>query len=293
MTWPTFAPALILTALSLLLGWRALPLHPSWSARILVISGVSTALAVLSTVLLVAAVFIAGFLPPEAVLGWGGKGHLLLDHGPVPVHLGAMALVLLGVGLYGTVRLGVGMYRDIRMVRDAPGSVTDQERPIALAVPGYRGGVLVSRGLMRLLTRDQLQVVFRHEHAHLRHRHHVYTTLGALSAAVFPPLGTLQKSLRLALERWADEDAAQATGSRELVAHTIARVALAAPDPRPTWHLALADSHVVQRVRALLGEAPSGNPVAGPALLGSTGVASSGIASSCFQLHHFAALLLL
>ncbi|GAB3742231.1 M56 family metallopeptidase [Nocardiopsis nanhaiensis] len=204
-----------------------------------------------------------------------------------------MALTVLSVGLYGTVRLGIGIYRDIRVVRDTPENITGQERPIALAVAGRHGGVLVSRGLMRLLSREQLQVVFRHEHSHLRHRHHIYTTLGALAAAVFPPLNTLQKSLRLSLERWADEDAAKATDNRELVAHTIARVALAAPGPRPSWHLTLVDAHVVERVQALLGQAPSRNPVAGPALVGSTGVASSSMASSCFQLHHLSALLLI
>ncbi|GAB3742236.1 hypothetical protein [Nocardiopsis nanhaiensis] len=83
MTWPTFAPVFILTLLSLLLGWKPLPLHPSWSARILVISGVSTALAVLSTILFISAVFVAGFLSTGAVLSWGSAGRFLIDHGPV------------------------------------------------------------------------------------------------------------------------------------------------------------------------------------------------------------------
>lgn len=293
MHWSTFAPALILTALSLSLGWKPLPLHPAWSARILTVCAVSTALAVLSTTLLVAVVFVTGLLPQDVVMGWGSKGALLLDHGPVPLHLGLMALTLLTVGLFGITRLGLGIHKDIRSVHGDSQHITEQDHPIALAVPGHHGGVLVSRGLMRLLNREELQVVFRHEHAHLRHRHHLYSTLTALSAALFPPLHTLHQSLRLALERWADEDTAAATGNRELVAHTIARVALASPKPRTSWHLALADSHTLQRVRALLGDAPSANPVAGPALFGGTGVASSSIASSCFQLHHFSALLLL
>ncbi|GAA1115513.1 M56 family metallopeptidase [Nocardiopsis exhalans] len=293
MGWPTFAPALLLITLSLALSWKPLPLHPAWSARILAVCGVSTALAVLSTTLLVAAVFITGLLPRDVVSGWGSRGALLLDHGPVSLHLGLMAVVLLMVGLFGIARLGLGVRKDIRAVRGDSQYITEQDHPIALAVPGQHGGVLVSRGLMRLLNREELQVVFRHEHAHLRHRHHVYSTLTALSAALFPPLRTLHQSLRLALERWADEDTAAITGNRELVARTIARVALASPKPRTSWHLALADSHALHRVRALLGKAPSANPVAGPALLGGTGVASSGIASSCFQLHHLYVLVLL
>lgn len=292
MSWLVFAPAVILTALSLALAWRPLPVHPAWSARILVISVVTTALAALSTALFVAAVYLARLLPVDSVLS-SGRGRLLLDHGPMPTNVGLMALFLLAVGLFGTIRVGVGWWRDMRAVRVDTPSIRGHETPIAVAVPGHRGGVLVSTGMMRILSREQLQVVFRHEHAHLRHRHHVYAILGALSAAVFPPLNSTQRSLRLALERWADEDAAAATGDRELVAHTIARVALAAPAPRSAWHLAFAQSQVVHRVEALLGDAPSGSRVAGPALVGGTGVASGGIASSCVQLHHLLGLLLI
>ncbi|NKY99081.1 M56 family metallopeptidase [Nocardiopsis alborubida] len=292
MSWLAFVPAVLLTALSLVLAWKPLPVHPAWSARILAISAVTTALAVLSTTLLVAAAYIVRLLPADSVLS-SGRGRLLLDHGPMPTNVGLMALLLLAVGLFGTIRVGTGWWRDMRAVRRDATTITGQSQPVAVAVPGRRGGVLLSKGMMRMLSRQELQVVFRHEHSHLRHRHHVYTVLGAFSAAIFPPLNSLHRSLRLAVERWADEDAAAATGDRELVARTIARVALAAPVPRSTWHLAFAQSQVVHRVEALLGDAPSDSRVAGPALLSSTGVASGGIASSCVQLHHLFALLLI
>lgn len=80
--------------------------------------------------------------------------------------------------------------------------------------------------------------------------------------------------LRLALERWADEDTTAATGNRELAAHAIARP----PKPRMSWYLALADSHALQHVRALLGDAPRITPWRGRDRL---------------QVHHFSALLLL
>lgn len=162
-----------------------------------------------------------------------------------------------------------------------------------MAVPGHHGGVLVSRGLLRLLTREQLQVVFRHEHAHLRHRHHLYGSVSAFAASIFPPLAWVHRSVRLALERWADEDAAATVGDRTLVAHTIAQVALASPKSSTSWHPALANSHVVQRVEALLSDAPSTNRVAGPALLSGAGVATSGVTSSAFQLNHVFLLLVL
>ncbi|MFW5415281.1 M56 family metallopeptidase [Nocardiopsis sp. CNT-189] len=292
MTWFSFLPAAVLTVLALALGRRPLPLHPAWSARLLAVVSAAAALTVLSTSALVASAFIAGLLPAEAVAGTE-KGRLLLDHGPVPAHIGAAALVLIAVALASTARLAGRWWRGAREVRRHGTGVTDHEHPVAMAVPGRRGGVLVSKGLLRALPREQLQVVFRHEQAHLRHRHHLYAAAGALAAAVFPPLAPARRSLRFALERWADEEAAAKTGDRVLVARTIARVALAAPGPNPTWHPALADFQVVRRVEALLGDAPSANPVAGPALLGGTGVASGGVASTCIQLHHISFLLLL
>ncbi|MFC3996218.1 M48 family metalloprotease [Nocardiopsis sediminis] len=290
MTWPMFVPALTLTLLSVIAARRPLPLHPAWSARLLLTLTATTALTVLSTLTMVAAVFVAGFLPADMVAATA-KGRLLLGHGPVSPLLGVPALLLLGSGAVGIVLLVARRRRERRELQGV--GVAPDDRPFAVAVPGARGGVVVSRGLLRLLTREQMSVVFRHEHAHLRHRHHLYTAAGAVAARLFPPLAPLEAELRLAVERWADEAAAEAVGDRALVAHTIAAVALANPVPRPTWHPALAHFHVVQRVRALLGDAPSTNPIAGPALLSGTGVATSGVASSALQLHHAAALLLL
>ncbi|WP_017540868.1 M56 family metallopeptidase [Nocardiopsis halophila] len=292
MTWPTFAPTIALTALSLALGWRPLPLHPAWSARLLLVTMVATALAAASTIVFTTAVFVAGFLPVHAVAA-GAQGRLLLDHGPLPAHLGAAASALLATGSWAAARLGIRHRRDLRAVRQAPSQVTGQDRPMAIAVPGRDGGVLVSRGLMRLLDREQLRVVFRHERSHLRHRHHIFSALGALSAALFPPLAVTHRSLLLSLERWADEDAVTDTGDRALVARTLARVALADPLPGPGPHPAFTGSHIVHRVQALMGAPPPQNRFVGPALLSGTSVASSGMASSSLQLHHLSALMVL
>ncbi|MDA2802946.1 M48 family metalloprotease [Nocardiopsis suaedae] len=189
--------------------------------------------------------------------------------------------------------LGVRWWRGVREARrrGAGAGVVADDRPMAMAVPGRRGGVVLSRGLLRLLSREQLGVVLRHEHAHPRHRHHVYAAAGALAAALFPPPAPVHRRLRFDLERWADEEAAAAVGDRGLVARTIAQAVPAAPGP--ARHPGLADFQVVRRVEALLGEPPAANPVAGPALLGGTGAASGGVASTCIELHHIAFLLLL
>ncbi|MDA2813436.1 M56 family metallopeptidase [Nocardiopsis sp. RSe5-2] len=294
MTWYTLAPALLLVVPALALARLPLPIHPAWSARLLAVLAVSAALTAVSTAGLLGGAFLAGVLPPDTVSG-PERGRLLLEHGPVPAPVGVLALALLAVGAVGTALLALRWWRGMREVRrhgDGAGVVAD-DRPMAMAVPGRRGGVMLSRGLLRMLGRDQLSVVLRHEHAHLRHRHHVYAAAGALAAALFPPLAPVHRRLRFDLERWADEEAAAAVGDRGLVARTIAQVSLAAPGPGPSWHPGLADYQVVRRVEALLDEPPSANPVAGPALLGGTGVASGGVASTCVELHHLAFLLLL
>jgi beta-lactamase regulating signal transducer with metallopeptidase domain len=158
----------------------------------------------------------------------------------------------------------------------------DTDLPIAVAVPGRGGGVLVSRGLLERLTAGELQVVFLHERSHLRHRHHRYLALGALAAGVLPPLRRMNERLRFSLERWADEDAAEAVGDRPLVARTIARVALTSPAASPLP--AFSESGVVGRVKALLGTPPSKNPVTGPMVVFSTGLTTSCLASTALQL---------
>ncbi len=86
------------------------------------------------------------------------------------------------------------------------------------------------------------RVLLAHEAAHLRHHHHVYLQLVELSAAANPLLRPLASSVRIGVERWADEDAAAAVGDRTLTARALARASLArhtAAQPAPTPAVAL------------------------------------------------------
>lgn len=49
MTWFTFLPLAIMLGLGAALGLAPLPLHPSWSARLLATTGAMTAVAALGT----------------------------------------------------------------------------------------------------------------------------------------------------------------------------------------------------------------------------------------------------
>ncbi|WP_131735498.1 M56 family metallopeptidase [Actinomadura roseirufa] len=283
MTWFTFLPLAIMTVLGLVLGRVPSALHPSWSARLLATTAAMTVLALLGTCFFVAVNYAATLAPSAAahVPEWALFG----DDRPLPALVGVPAVLGTAACFAITGRTALRWAGELRGARAAAARPLETEVPIAVAVPGRRGGVLLSRGLMRGLTPDELQVVFRHEESHLRHRHHRYLAAGALAAALLPPLRPLRDRLLLSVERWADEDAAEATGDRGLVARTIAKVALAHPvAPGPA--AAFAESGVVHRVEALLGTPPDKNAITGPLLFVGNGFVTSSLTAATLQLDH-------
>lgn len=113
--------------------------------------------------------------------------------------------------------------------------VVPTSEPLAATTPGPPPQVLLSQGLLSRLISDDLEVVLRHEEAHLRNGHFRYLrAIGALEAV--RPLTPLCRagiaSLRGALERWADEDAARSTAAgRPGVREALLRVAGTAACP--------------------------------------------------------------
>lgn len=85
---------------------------------------------------------------------------------------------------------------------------------LAFSAGGSSSQIVVSRRLVAALSPPQLQAVLRHEAAHLAHRHQrfllVANTLDLRLPYVLRPLRRSTASLRVALERWADEAAAGA-----------------------------------------------------------------------------------
>lgn len=284
MTWLTLLPAAIMLVTGTVLGYVPLPLHPLWSGRVLCTVAATTTLSTVGTFLFVAVNYWATLHPRTAdrLPEWVLFG----DDVPVPTPLGVAAIVLLVVSLAVAVRLGVRWVSEVRSAQELSRGLLQTDVPIALAVPGRRGGVLVSRGLMSALSPPELGVVFQHESSHLRHAHHRYLAVGALAAGLLPPLRALNERMRFALERWADEDAAEAVGDRELVARTIARVALMRSQPAPGPMGAFADSGVVRRVEALLDRPPGRNPIVGPVSLLGTGLVTGALALIALHVDH-------
>ncbi|MDX6739491.1 M56 family metallopeptidase [Actinocorallia sp. A-T 12471] len=278
----TFLPAALTLALSVVLGLVPLPLHPMWSAKILGTVAATTGLASAGTLFFVAVNYGATLHPRAAdrLPEWA----LIGDDEPIPAALGVPATVLFAALCLTAAIVALRSAAEVRRASEDARSVLDTDVPIAVAVPGRNGGVLASRGLLAALDPRELRVVFEHEGAHLRHGHHRYLAVAALAAACVPPLRPLRSRLRFALERWADEEAAEAVGDREQVARTIARVALLQRPPDPGPLPAFADSGVVGRVRALLVRAPDRNRISGPALLVGTGLVTAALALTALQL---------
>lgn len=217
---------------------------------------------------------------------------------PVP---GEVALVAALALVWGAVRL----VRDLRRRHDtarklrAAGTpigdlvVADWAAPLAVAVPGRPGHLLVTSGMLRGLNAPERRAVLAHERAHLAHRHHRAVAWAAAAAAVNPLLVPTREVVSYLVERWADEDAASAVEDRGLVARAVARAALAAADTSSPV-LGMHGGVIVRRVRALGRPAPAadgGNPaIALAAALG--GLVAVGAAALAFVevariwLHH-------
>ena len=133
----------------------------------------------------------------------------------------------------------------------------------AFTTPQRRGRIVVTTGLLRALDPAERRVVLAHETSHLDHRHPWWMLAAELAAAVNPLLRPTARTVAHAVERWADEDAANALADRTLAARTLARTALLMhqrPTRAPESALGVLNADVPARVQALLAPAPRRRP---------------------------------
>ncbi|WP_327268915.1 M56 family metallopeptidase [Streptomyces sp. NBC_01218] len=141
-----------------------------------------------------------------------------------------------------------------------PGRAGRTARPGGTDGPGRAGGtgrVVVSTGLLGRLEPPEQQALFAHERAHLAGRHHRSLLLTQLAARANPFLIPLRTAVAYSTERWADEEAARAVGSRRVVARAVGKAALGPARPPVEGPAAFAaGGPVPRRVAALLDAAP-------------------------------------
>lgn len=127
--------------------------------------------------------------------------------------------------------------------------VVHNESPFAFVTPGPSGGIAVSSALVEMLSQPEFEVVVAHERAHRHGRHDRLLLIGNICAALIPLLRPVLRRLEFSLERIADECAAKISGSKELVAHTLARVA--SHEDLPALAMGISKVGVAARVIAL------------------------------------------
>jgi beta-lactamase regulating signal transducer with metallopeptidase domain len=97
------------------------------------------------------------------------------------------------------------------------------------------------------------RVLVAHERAHASGAHYLFTSAARLAAAANPLLRPVSSAIDLAVERWADEDAAREAGDRTATARALLAAASAGPaGPQPGGALHAAQAHLPDRVACLL-----------------------------------------
>jgi hypothetical protein len=267
--------------LPLLLPLAALPLV-CWSAPRLY-PALASWLAALSSVVLTAGAAIS--LGLFSLAGLAGLsvvarvGHLstttLRSDGIVDLPLDSVASVLLLGAVIAAVVAVVNRARAIGQAyrltrrlarRSGAGSellVLPGEQPIAHALPGRPGRIVVSSSMLNLLGPAERRALLAHERAHLAGSHHLFVAVVDVMAAANPLLRPLRKVVRYTTERWADEIAAGKVGDRSVVAKAVGKAALATKsvtDGQPVTTavtMAAAAGEVPRRVAALLIAPPA------------------------------------
>jgi Peptidase family M48 len=223
---------------------------------------------------------------------------------PASVPLGILAGALLAAAATAAVRAAwlrtaalVAAHQHTRRLpgmselTGAVGAVVVQDDGVdAYTVPGWPSRIVVTSGMLAALTPAEREVLLAHERAHAGSGHYVFTAVARLAAAANPLLTPMATTIGYCVERWADERAAAAAGSRSLAARTIAKAALAAttaPAPRAQFAVLLGalprraptrwPGVVPRRVAALLGPPPKLRLV--PLVLAITLVAIAGLSA--------------
>ncbi|GAB3146875.1 M56 family metallopeptidase [Amycolatopsis sp. NPDC004378] len=268
---------------------RLPPRAASWlltGACLVLAAGSTAALALLafSGLSLIPAVADFGHWSPQTLRSESG-----ID---VPVSIaGGVALAALTILLARTVVRYVRWARRLARELDEHGQdgivLLPGEEAVAFAVPGRGGRIAVSSGMLAALGPRERAALLAHERAHLAARHHVFLAVLTVSSTLNPVLRPLCAAAGFALERWADEAAAQRVGDRTVVAHAVAKAALAGR-PHHGFALAATGGPVPRRVSALLTPRGRGRvPVVllSALLIGLAGLSAQTTLDSAADLH--------
>jgi Zn-dependent protease with chaperone function len=192
---------------------------------------------------------------------------------PVPRVEAGLCLVLFTVAVMSVLRLAwlrvqavLAVRREVHDCRPATDvMLVEDDRADAFTTAGPRAVIVVTTGLMDRLSEPERQALLAHERSHRRHGHVWWLVAMDLAVAANPLLARTGRAVTHAVERWADEDAAEQVADRRLVARTLARAALLRKQGAAAAAVAVvlaAGGDVPARVRAMLGPRPRGSALA-------------------------------
>ena len=212
------------------------------------------------------AVLVTARARPLAGLGHLSTAALPWPYPQIPAQVGVAVAVVVVVLLGASLAASASTGRELAVAQQAcrelghrPDGVhvLADSRPRAVAVLGLPGRVVLSTGMVALLSAGELDAVVAHERAHLRRRHHLGVVAMRLAAIADPLLRPMVAVTEHAVEREADEDAALVVGDRRTVARAVIRASLAGAGSRPGGPedrsaLAATAGDAPRRVEALL-----------------------------------------
>ena len=128
----------------------------------------------------------------------------------------------------------------------------EHETPLAYCVPGRGPRIVVTTGARDALTRTALELVLRHEQAHLRGRHHLLLLWARVlrTALPLPVFRTGEAEIAQLVEMLAD-DAVLEPAERRSLAHAV--LALGGPGPAGALGVGIGARGAERRVARLLG----------------------------------------
>ena len=279
--------------------WVAWRLHPAVASWLVVAATavLATSAAVALGLLVLAALSV---MTVFARLGhWSPAEVWHLDAVHLPIDLTASVLLTVFLVLAvrranGRIRALVSAYRAARECPDSELMVLDDERPLAHALPGNPGRIVVSTTMLASLSPSERSALLAHERAHLTRRHHLFVAVVDVLAGANPLLRPLSDVIHYTTERWADEVAARHVGDRSVVARAVGKAALVSrnhPSVTPDVALAATTGPVPRRVAALLAGPPADRvlSVPGVCLIIATALVLASLVASldaATDLHH-------
>ena len=160
-------------------------------------------------------------VPGGTILGWIGAGAAVTVSGGIAIGIVQSRRVA------GAVRVESALGEHHSM-SSCDLVVLPMDSAIAVSVAGSPPQIVVSDGLVRMLSDDEFAAVIRHETAHLDHRHQRFLTLAsAIEHGLWwvPLIRRSTHALRSGIERWADEEAIAALpGGREYLRRALVKV---------------------------------------------------------------------